>query len=767
MNSQFEIIGKRIPQLDSMSKVTGTAAYIADMALPGMLHAKFLRSPYAHARVVRIDTGKAERLPGVKLVLTPDDVISKTNPIGPTAPKQQYALHREVKYVGDEVAAVAAVDEETAEEALALIEVEYELLPPVLDPEEAMAPGAPQLHGETRNIREPQKVRIGNVDDGFKESEHVFKGRFSTPKQAHACMDTHGCLSSYDSVTGKLTHWTPAQSILYTRMAMAEALNMPLNKVRIVAPPAIGGGFGSKARTFAYDIAAGLMSKMLGRPVKMVLSREEEFMATRSRHPYIVEEELGLKEDGTIVALRQRAIMDVGGYSDTAPLVAQCGQGMVPGPYKIPNIWVDTYPVYTNKSISGSFRGFGNPQVTFARESLLDIAAQKMGIDPLELRLKNTIKPGELPYTTSTGLIVRSCGMEECLHRVAEAIGWKEKRKSCTGIGLACVINWGGVKIRAVNAEFASAEVEVAPDGSLLVRTGNSDIGQGLYTVLAQIAAEELGIPLEKVTIIGADSDSTPPDFGCFGSKSAITTGSAVKMAAAEAKQKLFKVAGNMLEVDPGDLEARAGKIYVRDMSRSVTIKEVAGAAYFSAVGGAAGPVFGRGVWSSPSVPQNEDGYGNYCNAYAFAATAVEVEVDPETGRVKITKFVSADDVGRALNLNIVEGQIHGAAAMGIGLGMIEESIAYNDHSGNVRNPSFLEYRVPTALDLPDIQPVLIEAIDPEIPLGNKGAGETALVGAAPAIANAIFDAIGVRITDLPITPAKILRALKEKRDDS
>ncbi|MBI4187549.1 MAG: xanthine dehydrogenase family protein molybdopterin-binding subunit [Chloroflexi bacterium] len=765
---EFDIIGKRVPRIESVPKVTGAIRYIADMVLPGMLHGKFLRSPCAHARVVSIDTSKAEKLPGVKLILTPDDIIGKTRPVGIFPPQNLYALHQEVRYVGDEVAAVAAVDEETAEEALALLKVEYEELPAVFDPEEAMRPGAPQLHEEAKNIRDIKRVRVGNIEEGFRQANHIFKARFQTSKQAHVCLETHGCLSSYEPTTGKLTHWVPSQMIFFNRLDLARALNMPLNKVRVIAPDGIGGAFGSKCTTASHDICAALMSRRLGRPVKFILSREEEFLATISRHPFIRDAEIGLTKDGTIVAWRERTIQDIGAYADIGQWTGVVTLASTPGTYKIPNVWADNYLVYTDKSNSGAYRGFGNPQATFARESLLDIAAGQMGMDPLELRLKNIIKPADLPYTTSNGLIVRSCGMEECLKKAAEAIGWGSKRKANTGVGLSCTINWGGDKGGDKNlfdACFGSALVEIAVDGSVTVRTGNSDIGQGLYTTLAQIAAEELGIPLDRVTVVGADSDTTPPDMGCYASRSALVTGSAMKRAASEAKETLLKVASKMLEVDPEDLMAKRGKIQVKDLSKSLPIEEVARAAYFTNMGGDAGPIIGRGVWTSQTVPQNADGYGNFVPAYAFAAHAAEVEVDPATGTVRITRYVTAHDTGRVINVHAVEGQIHGATGQGIGYGMLEEGLTYDSQDGHLRTPSIMEYKLPTAADLPDMQTFIVEAIDPDIPLGNKGVGEPGIICPAAAIANAIYDAVGVRIKDLPITPVKIMRALQEKHD--
>ncbi len=761
MAEELQFIGKRIPTIESVAKVRGSVKYIADMTVPGMLHGKFFRSPHAHAKVTRIDTSKAEKIPGVRLILTPDDIIGKIRPVGLTQPKNQYALHKEVRYIGDEIAVVAAISEEAAQEAADLIEVTYEELPVVLDPEESMVMGAPRLHDEERNIREPKRVRVGDIERGFKEAECAFEATFQTSKQAHVTLDTHGCLSWYDPASEKLTHWTPTQSVFMTRLDLAEALNMPASRIRVIVPEAIGAGFGSKIWTFPHDVCAALMSKKLGKPIRIILTREEEFIAVRTRNPFTIHAEVGLKKDGTIVAWREKAIMDIGAYADWTPYVAIHSQALTPGPYKIPNIWIDTLPVYTNKSISGAFRGFGNPQATFARESLIDIAAEHMGIDRIELRLRNIIKPGDLPYTTSTGLVVRSCGIEECIKKATDAIGWSKKRKPYTGVGLACMIHDTGNNLDG--ADFSSATLEIAADGSVIVSTGNSDIGEGLYTLLAQISAEELGIPMERVTLIGADSEVTPADLGCYASKSAFLTGSAVKGAAKEAKEKLFRIAAKMLEINPDDLIAKGGKIYVKDLSTAIPIEDVARAAYFTPIDGAAGPIIGRGFWASQTVPPNENGYGNYSAAYPFAATAVEVEVDTRTGEVRITKYVTAHDVGRALNVSTVEGQLQGGAGQGIGFGLFEEGLSYDGKTGQPLNPSIMGYNVPTAMDLPDIQLIIAETLDPAIPFGNKGVGETGLICAAAAIANAISDAIGIRIKSLPITPEKILEALKEK----
>ncbi|MFC1965221.1 xanthine dehydrogenase family protein molybdopterin-binding subunit, partial [Chloroflexota bacterium] len=556
--------------------------------------------------------------------------------------------------------------------------------------------------------------------------------------------------------SGKLTHWTVGQVIEFTRLGLGEALHMPANKIRVLSPEFVGGSFGGKSGVSTYDVCASLMSMRLGKPVKLVLSREEVFMATVSRHPMIRESEIGLKKDGTIVAWREKIIMDSGAYGRISEWIAQITQGVLPGPYKIPNIWIDTYIVYTNKPVCSAFRGFGNPQAVFARESLIDIAAEKMGMDRIVLRLKNTIRPEDIPFTASTGAIVRSCAIEECIKKATEAIGWDKERKPHTGVGLACEVQCTSGKL---GSDYASAELTVAPDGSVIVRTGVTDLGQGLLTALTQIAAEELEMPMERITVFPADTETSPPDVGVHGSRSAYTTGSAVKYAAAEAKKKLLKIASIMLKVSLENLVIEKGKIHDKnDPNKAVGFGEVIGAAYFAF----GEPITGHGLWVTAADECNDDGYGNRTEAYSFGAEAAEVEVDPETGQVKVNRYVAAHDIGKALNVDIVEGQIQGGIAQGIGYAL-SEGLFYDSKTGQPLNTLLRDYRVPLADDLPDIQPIIVESVHPTGPYGNKGVGEASVNCAAATIANAICNATGVRITDLPITPEKVLRALKEK----
>jgi CO/xanthine dehydrogenase Mo-binding subunit len=762
-NEEFEVIGKPIPRIESIPKVTGTIKYCDDITLPGMLYAKFLRSPHPHAKVKKIDTEKAEKLPGVKLVLTPGD-LKGLPPIGIVAPENKYVLTDHPRYVGDEIAAVAAIDEETCERALELIEVEYELLPYVMDPIEAMKPGAPQIHDwEKNNICDKRKLRAGDVEKGFKEADFIFKDTFKTSKQAHVAMESHGAVASYDPFEGKLTHWTDTQKNCFIRDTLSFMFHIPSSKVRVLNPEGIGGGFGGKDEIFPHQIITSMMSIKLGKPVKMVYSREEVFMATRTRHPFIREAEVGLKKDGTIVAWREKITMDCGAYRGYGQWVCLLSQIITGGPYKIENIWIDSNIVYTNKSPAGAYRAFGNPQATFVRESILDKAAREMGIDYKELMLKNTIKEKDLPYTNSRGQIINSCGVDECIKRAADAIGWNKKRKTNTGIGLASTYHWSSAK-NLMNCDFAVVQVNLNPDGSAIVHCGSVDYGQGLYTVIAQIVADGLGINIDMVKIVGNDTENTPYSIGVWGCRGALVEGSATKYAVDDVKRQVLDGASKLLGIPVNDLYLKEQKVYSKsNPKKSMLLRDVSYELHFNGIDKLGGkPIIGQGVWRSDTTPFDLDGIANPIPAYGFGVHAAEVEVDPETGKVKILNYVIAHDVGRALNWAIVEGQLQGGVAHGIGYALFEETY-YDEKTGQPINPFLIDYKVPSAEDCPDIEPIIIETIDPVIPLGNKGVGEFSLVCAAPALANAIFDAVGVRMKELPITAEKILKALKEK----
>ena len=763
LNKEFEVIGKSIPRIESVSKVTGSTKYCDDIFLSGMLYAKFLRSPHPHAIVTKINTKKAEKLPGVKLILTPED-IKGLPPIGIVPPENKYILSKIVRYVGDEVAAVAAVDEETCERALDLIEVDYKLLPYVLDPEEAMKPGAPQIHdGEKNNICDRRKLRAGDVEKGFKEADFVFKDKYKTSKQAHVAMECHGAVASYEPFEKKLTLWTDTQKNCFIRDTLSFMFNIPSSKVRVLNAEGVGGGFGGKDEIFPHQIISSLMSIRLHKPIKMIYSREEVFMATRTRHPFIREVEVGLRKDGKIVAWKEKIVMDCGGYRGYGEWVCLLSQIITGGPYKIDNIWIDSKLVYTNKCPSGAYRAFGNPQASFVRESILDKAAREMGIDYKELMLKNTIKKEDLPYTNSRGQIIHSCGVDECIKRAADAIGWNEKRKPNTGIGLASTYHWSSAK-NLMNCDFAMIQINLNPDGSAIVHCGSVDYGQGLYTVIAQIVADGLSINIDMVKIVGNDTENTPYSLGVWGCRGALVEGSATKFAVDDVKKQLLEGASKLLGIPASELYLKDQKVQSRSKpSKSISLKDVACELHFNGIDELGGkPIIGQGVWRSNTTPFNLDGIANSIPAYGFGAHAAEVEVDPETGKIEILNYAIAHDVGRALNWAIVEGQLQGGVAQGIGYALFEDT-CYDSKTGKPSNPYLIDYKVPSAEDCPDIEPIIIETIDPVIPLGNKGVGEFSLVCAAPALANAIFDAVGARINELPITSEKILKVLKEK----
>jgi CO/xanthine dehydrogenase Mo-binding subunit len=473
--------------------------------------------------------------------------------------------------------------------------------------------------------------------------------------------------------------------------------------------------------------------------------------------------EVGLKKDGTIVAWREKITMDCGAYRGYGQWVCLLSQIITGGPYKIENIWIDSNIVYTNKSPAGAYRAFGNPQATFVRESILDKAAREMGIDYKELMLKNTIKEKDLPYTNSRGQIINSCGVDECIKRAADSIGWNKKRKTNTGIGLASTYHWSSAK-NLLNCDFAVVQVNLNPDGSAIVHCGSVDYGQGLYTVIAQIVAEGLGITVDMVKIVGNDTENTPYSIGVWGCRGALVEGSATKYAVDDVKRKVLDGASKLLGLPANDLYLKNQKVYSKsNPKKTMLLRDVSYELHFNGIDKLGGkPVIGQGVWRSDTTPFDLDGIANPIPAYGFGVHAAEVEVDPETGKVKILNYVIAHDVGRALNWAIVEGQLQGGVAHGIGYALFEETY-YDEKTGQPINPFLIDYKVPSAEDCPDIEPIIIETIDPAIPLGNKGVGEFSLVCAAPALANAIFDAVGVRMKELPITAEKILKALKEK----
>ena len=764
MTEEFAFIGKRVPKLDAIDKVTGRAIYGHDMKLPRMLYGKILRSERAHARILNVDTSRAKKLPGVKAVITGYDIpdvrvgFANDNPVLKTG---------KVRSFRDEIAAVAAVDEDVAREALELIKVEYEDLPAVFDPEEAMKPGAPLVHEKAeRNILSlmTQSYFHGDVEKGFAESDVVIEDRLTLTWVAHCCMGTCFCLASFDN-SGNLTVWNSTQMPFMSQRELSTALKMPPDKIRVIKAT-IGGGFGSKLDTYPYEPICVLLAQKTGRPVRITFTREEEFIASPTRQPVICDIKSGAKKDGTLTARQVKMVLDNGAYSSwgaTTPLVMM---QTISSLYRVPNVKYDVLVVYTNHPYAGAMRGYGNPQATFVVESSMDMLAHELGMDPMEFRLKNANQPGDV---TGQGVKITSCGLSECIEKAAESIGWQEKQgrggnrgfdtPSATqpkGVGMACQLHVGG-GARIYLSDGCGTTIKVDDYGKVTVITGSTDMGQGSDTVIAQIVAEEMGVPVESITVINTDTDITPWDVGAHASRTTFIAGNSARLAAADAKRQILEAAAQAYKQKAENLDMREGQVFVKgEPEEGIPYPKAIRAGHFRPDGDV---ILARGWYEPPTEKQDKEFRGNISAAYAFAAQAAEVEVDIETGEVKVLKIAAAHDVGRAINPMAVEGQIEGGVSMGLGYGLSEELVV---EKGKVLNPNFADYALPTALDMPPIDPIIVETVDPEGPFGAKGMAEPANNPTAPAIANAVYDAVGVRIKDLPITAEKILKKLKE-----
>ncbi len=759
MNERESVIGKRIPKLDSIHLATGEAKFLDDINVPGTLYGKVLRSPHPHARISYIDTTRAARLPGVKGVITSDDTTKVRFCHLPITPNKKVLEDERVRFVGEEVAAVAAVSEEVAREALELIRVDYEPLPAVFDPEEAMKPGAPQLYEDSpNNIASHFTRQFGDIQEGYREADEIFEDRFTCPPVVACTMEPHGCIASFDA-SGKLTIWTTTQNPYNTQKALAGVLGMPMHSIRVLNT-FVGGAFGNKSVILPMEPIAAFLSRKTGKPVKLVNERWEEFIATRTRYAMIITLKTGVKRDGTLTAREARVITNNGAHNNKGPGITLLTCNRIGNLYRIPHSRTEAWVVYTNNQYGDALRGWGGPQAHFAVESQMDIIAEALNIDPLELRLMNANEPGD---TTAWGWKITSCGLKESLEEAARLSGWSSKRKERgrRGIGIASVVHTGGGSMGTHGGgNYSEVSLKLNSDASASVLTGDSEIGQGSDTVIAQIVAEELGIPLESIKVTCRDTDVTPVSMGTWGTRVTFIGGNAARMAAAEARWQLFRVASEMLEVAPDELEARDGNIYLKNSPKPVlTVAQVA----FESIVKRGRTITSRATYSPPntSPPDAKTGYGNYCPTYAYGAHAAEVEVDPETGKVKVLRITAVHDVGRAINPLILEGQVDGGVSMGIGYALLEK-LQWKD--GRTLNPSFCTYKIVNAPEMPPVQTWFIETDDPHGPFGAKGIGEPTTIPTAPAIANAIAHAIGVRIKDLPITPDKVLRALKEKK---
>ncbi|MDX3905973.1 MAG: xanthine dehydrogenase family protein molybdopterin-binding subunit [Pigmentiphaga sp.] len=749
-------LGTAVPQVTARSKVMGRALYAGDVKVAGMLHAKVLRSPYPHARIVRIDTSAALALPGVKAVLT-----------GADAPRAMWGVHHKerrilaegvVRFAGEEVAAVAAVTEEVARDALDLIEVEYEELPAILTTEEALDEEAPGVHPGRNNVSHEIKFHIGDVDAALAQADLVYEATYDCHAQYPGYLEPMATVATIDA-DGRLQVWTSTQSVFLARMRLAAALEMPASGIRVMQATT-GGGFGGKIVEDANNLIAGLLAVKTAKPVRLVNNRLEDFQACCSSVPERVTLKLGMTKEGIIIAKDVRIIAECGAYSGLSAEVMHVTAMRSDNMHRLQNVRSHATLVYTNNPPHGAFRGFGGAQMQFALNSHIHMMAEKLGLDPAEVHKRNALNVGE---TSIHGWKIGSTGLRACIDQCTEAIQWQAKRAAKApgrgskrrGVGMAAAMHVSGNRTIG-NWDGSTVVVKVNEDGRVLVHSGECDMGQGAMTMLSQVVAHELNIPLDHVHVVAPDTDVSPYAIGSLASRVTITAGNAAILAGRKAREALLKLAAEQLQEPAERLEIAEGFIRVQGQPvKQVTLAEVARLHIWRHDGEG---LQVSATWD-PKTVMHGDVHGNVAPAHSYAAQAVEVEVDTETGQVTVVDSFVSDDCGKAFNPLAVHGQSNGAAAQAMGWALYEQLQMEN---GRLVNGNFADYTMPTADSIPLLRSGIVESNDPNGPYGAKGASETAILPGAPAIANAVYDAIGVRITDLPITPEKVLAGLRE-----
>ncbi|HEX6587875.1 MAG TPA: xanthine dehydrogenase family protein molybdopterin-binding subunit [Longimicrobiales bacterium] len=768
---EFRVLGKRRSRVDGFAKSTGSAVYADDIRLPGMLHAKILRSTHPHARIRSIDASKALELEGVHAVTTGADMPVQYCVIPWTRDEEPLAVER-VRYIGDGVAAVAAIDEDTANRALRLIDVDYEPLFAYLDPEQSLNPpaGAPFIHepkkaGHNGNITKMVKLAFGDVDAQLAASDVVIEGEYFFEGTTHTPIEPH-CAIGWYGPDGKLTVWSSTQVPHYLHRELARVFDLDVARIRVVQP-AVGGAFGGKSEPFDLEFCVAALSMKTGRPVKILYTREEVFLSHRGRHPMKMRSRLGASRDGKILAVDNQNLLDGGAYASFGLVTAYYSGQLLTAPYDFGSYRFHATRVYTNKPACGPKRGHGSVQPRFGFEVQLDKLAETVKVDPIELRRRNFLAA---PARTINGLRVRSNGFLECLDAVERASGWKKKFRQMPygrGVGVAgsCYISGTNYPIYPNDMPQSAVQIAVERSGRVTIWTGASEIGQGSDSVVAYITAEELGIPLEYVRVISTDTDAVPVDLGAYSSRETFMVGNACIQAAQRVKRMLQEAVAAKWETTANAIGLAGGWAFdTRDTARRMLVTEAINLAEAKS-----GPIVSVGSYNTP-----KDVHGDYRGgtigaspAYSFTAHIAEVDVEPETGIVRVEKIWVAHDCGRALNPVLVEGQIEGSAYMGFAEALMEAQIFKNADQGReglLHAASLLDYRIPTSLDTPELEALIVESVDPEGPYGAKEAGEGPLHPSIPAIANAIFDATGARIDRIPFDPPRVWRALQNEQ---
>jgi len=776
----FKVLNSRAPRLDAPVKATGRAKYADDLTMPGMLFGAILQSPLAHAKILHIDTSKALKLPGVKAVVTAKEAGLVKYGVSPARYDETLYAYEKVRYVGDEIAAVAAVDRATAEEAVSLIKVDYEELPAVFDMFEAMKEGAPQIHDEfPGNINAEVHQEFADTEAALASCDLVVNHTFLNKRQDAAFIEPHCCLAVFD-LDGRLTLHTSTQVPHYVMRTVAMVLQVPVGNVRVVKPY-VGGGFGPKCEATPVEMSAALLAKQTGKPVKMSYSREQVFLHSRARHQFYAEMSLGVKRDGTMVALRNKAVLDGGAYTSFGIATVYYSGSLLGGPYKLQAMKYDGYRVYTNKPACGAQRGHGGVAHRAAFEQLLDMAAVKLGIDPVEMRLKNIMTTGDM---TINELDMSSLGMKECVEAVRDGSDWVNKKGKLPkgkGIGAACgfFVSGAGYPIYRSDTYHSTVVIKVSEDGGTVnVLTGSAEIGQGSDTAMGMIAAETLGITLENVRVVSGDTDLSV-DLGAYSSRQTLMTGHATKEAAEQVRSKIAGYLAEEMGCDPAGITFGGGnvlfdggpggfeklrKMYIKEhrgwtdppSGEYLTFREAARLAFLKG-----GTLVGTGKYKPPRLGGSYKGAAvGTSPAYGCSAQVVEVSVDLETGQITVEAMTDAHDCGLAINRTSVEGQMQGSLSMGLGECLFEE--VKFDSRGRILNANLGEYKIPTALDMPRVKSIIVESNEPNGPYGAKEVGEGAIMPTIPAILNAVYDAIGVRINELPLTPERVFMAMKK-----